>query len=303
MRVNVKEGDPSLAVQLDGADGAPRVRVTTPDGKTFESTPGARRRLDRGDPDPALRAAEDARSSACRTPSPGRTRSRSSPGSPAITKTTEAEDPPRGAGSTRVSASRAPRPRPHRAGAGRRVAAAGARRTLSYNIRSRPGQRVTFVEVGLGGRRVIGTTRGGRGKLTFTPAPGRDKRRIEAQFSLAGLRGGDADHRALHPAVAALGRPARVRVTRRGGSLQVSWPRVAGATRYDVVVTTRVRRTAQQAHRRGDDHAGRRRAQQRRDRRRPGDRAPASGNVRAPRGTARTHDAPPTRFLPLERLR
>ncbi len=236
MRVTVKEGDPSLAVQLDGTDGAPRVRVTTPDGKTFESTQGPG--VGGIDAIRILRSEQLKRTIVgLKDPKPGTYTIEKLAGSPAITKTTEAEDP--GAAEAEASVSE---PSPAAAASttakAAAVAAAGTRRTLSYNIRSRPGQRVTFVEVGLGARRVIGTARGGRGKLTFTPAPGRDRRRIEAQFSLAGLRAETLTIARFTPPSPVLGRPARVRVTRRGGTLQVSWPRVAGATRYDVVVTT-----------------------------------------------------------------
>ena len=233
--MNIKAGDPSLAVQLDGATGAPRVRVTTPDGETFESTQG---------PGATLTAAVRILRSeqlkittvGLQNPKAGTYTIETLPGSPAITTTSEAEDPPAASVTASVSAPTAAVVARSSAQAAA-LAATGAQRTLSYNIRRRRSQKVTFVEVGLGGRRVIKTVTGGRGSVTFTPAPGRGQRRIEAQFSLAGLRAETVTVARFTPPAPGLSRPAHVRVVRRGGVLQVSWSRVAGATAYDVVVT------------------------------------------------------------------
>ena len=231
--VRIKPGDPGRAVRLEGADGAPRVRVTTPDGQVHES------------PEEAgvggisavrfLRSEElKATVVGLQDPQPGKYTIEALPGSPEITKVTEAEDPPeaqisadvRDVGASSVSD-----------GGVREAAVSSGRRTIRYNIRRRPDQLVTFVETGPEGSRAIGTTTGGRGTLSFTPAPGRGKRKVEAQFELAGIPAERLTVATFTPPSPRLGRPTRVRVSRRGTSLRVSWPRVAGATGYDVVTT------------------------------------------------------------------
>lgn len=126
----------------------------------------------------------------------------------------------------------------------------GTQRVLDYSIRRRKGQRVTFVEIdAAGGTRPIGTVDGGgSGKLRFAPAPGRGVRRIEARFELAGLGAEREVVARFAPPSPRLARPRGLRVRRRGTSLRVSWARVAGARRYELVVSSsgdgsRVRRT------------------------------------------------------------
>ncbi len=237
LKLTVKDGDPSLAIKLDGTSGAPRVRVTAPDGRTYESTDGPGAAVT-----PAVRIlrSEQLKSTmvGLEHPKPGDYTIETLPDSAAITATSEAVDPPPASVSADVSAA-APLAAAVAHGTEAAIAAAkaGAKRTLTYDVRRRPGQKVTFVEVGLGGRRTIGTTSGGRGRLTFTPAPGRDPRRIEAQFTLDGLPAETRTIVRFTPPSDRLAAPSALRVRRRGAALQVSWPRVAGATGYDVVVT------------------------------------------------------------------
>jgi len=99
---------------------------------------------------------------------------------------------------------------------------------------------VTFIESAAGARRTIGTvTGGGRGSLRFTPAPGRGRRTIEAQFELAGMPAERLTVTSFSPPSPRLARPARVRANRRGTTLRVSWSRVRGAARYEVVTNLR----------------------------------------------------------------
>jgi len=215
--VTIKPGDPGRAVRFDGADGAPRVRVTTPGGQTFDSpegpglttTPGVR-----------IMRSEQLRATVVglQDPKPGRYKVEPLPGSPAVAKVTEAEDQP----DARISA---------------RVRGRGTKRTLTYDIGRRADQRVTFVETSPEGNRPIGTVGGGRGKLSFTPAPGGAARGIEAQFELAGARAETVKVARFRPPSARLGRPRQIRVRRRDEALRLSWSAVRGAQRYEVVLT------------------------------------------------------------------
>jgi hypothetical protein len=216
--VTIKEGDPSRAIRLDGVDGAPRVRVTAPDGQVLDSPDGPGTALT-----PAIRIMRSLQLKTTivglQDPGPGTYRIDPLPLSPAITKVTEAADPP----AARVTA---------------RVTGHGARRTLTYDVLARPKQRVTFVETGPGGgERAIVTVSRGRGRKTFTPAPGTGKRRIEAQFELNGI-GAETKTVATFTAPSTrLGRPTHVTVRRRGDRLVVAWRRVAGAASYELVTT------------------------------------------------------------------
>ena len=140
------------------------------------------------------------------------------PGSPEITKVTESEDP----GPARVTA---------------RVSGRGTQRTLTYDVERRPDQKVTFVEVAAGGKRPLGAVTGGKGTLTFSPAPGVDTRRIEAQFELLGIGAETTTVATFRPPSQRLGRPSRVTVSRRSGTLRVAFNRVAEAERYEIVTT------------------------------------------------------------------
>jgi len=166
-------------------------------------------------------------------PKPGTYRIDLLPGSPEITKVTESEDP----GPARVTA---------------RVSGRGTQRRLTYDVERRPDQKVTFVEVAAAGKRPLGTVTGGKGTLTFSPAPGTDTRRIEAQFELLGIGAETTTVATFRPPSQRLGRPSRVTVHRRSGTLRVAFTRVAEAERYEIVTTlatggqrtTSTRRTA-----------------------------------------------------------
>jgi len=215
--VTIRKGDRSRAIRLDGADGAPRVRVTAPGGRVLDSPEGPGTALT---PDiRILRSAQlEATVVGLQDPWPGTYRIDPMPGSPAITEVSEANDPP----PARVTA---------------RVRGRGARRTLVYDVLPRPNQRVTFVESGPGGHRPIGTITGGRGTPAFSPAPGTGRRRIEAQFQLAGIGAETKTVATFTPPSTRLARPTHLTVRRRATRLLIAWTRVAGATRYEIVTT------------------------------------------------------------------
>ena len=93
LAVTIKPGDPSRAIRLDGEAGAPRVRVTAPGGQVLESPAGPGTALT-----PAIRILRSHQIKATviglQNPRPGRYTIEPMPGSPAITKVTEANDPP-----------------------------------------------------------------------------------------------------------------------------------------------------------------------------------------------------------------
>ncbi len=216
--VRVRRGDPSRAIRLDGGDAAPRVRVTGPGGQVLESSagPGVEAKG-------TLRVIRSEQAKlvvvGLQDPRPGLYRIEQLPGSPGGTKVTEANDPP----DAKVSA---------------RVRGRGATRTLAYDVRRRPSQRVTFVELAAGGAaKTIGTVEGGRGTLRWTPAPGRGRRTVQARFELAGLPAEQRTVARFAAPSARLGKPGSLRVRRRGTTLRIAWERVAGAERYQVVAT------------------------------------------------------------------
>ena len=189
--VTIKKGDRTRSIRLDGADGAPRVRVTAPGGQVLESPEGPGTALT-----PALRILRSEQLKATvvglHDPKPGTYKFDLLPGSPAITKVSQSVDPP----PARVSA---------------RVTGRGAKRTLVYDVLRRPDQRVTFVEVGPGGQAPDrdGHRRPRNAQVLTRPGdrPAADRSPVRA----ARDRRRDEDRRLVHAARRAA-RPARAGV-------------------------------------------------------------------------------------------
>jgi hypothetical protein len=118
------------------------------------------------------------------------------------------------------------------------VATSGSRRVLRYHFHAAKGRTVTFVERGPDTSRVLGTAHGSSGTITFTPGPGRGGRRsIIAQVEQDGAPTKDikvGSYSAPRPGQP--GRPVGVRAQRRRGTVRVSWHRVRGAVRYEVLI-------------------------------------------------------------------
>jgi hypothetical protein len=114
------------------------------------------------------------------------------------------------------------------------------RRVLTYNIAPRPGQRVTFLEVTASGaaREIATVTRSGRGRLQFATTPDTRTRSIVAQFKLAGLPAERITVAHFQPPSPRLARVTGLRVERHGTSIQASWHAVAGASGYELVLTS-----------------------------------------------------------------
>jgi PKD repeat protein len=118
------------------------------------------------------------------------------------------------------------------------VRGSGSSRALAYRVVAQPGLSVTFAERGPSTWHVIGTTRGGSGRLRFTPAPGPSGRR-----TIVALIQRNATTTAQHDvATFAVSPPAalrapRLHVTRRGARVRVAWSAVPGAVRYAVTLS------------------------------------------------------------------
>jgi hypothetical protein len=218
----VKRGAPNPALELHGSGAAPLVRVTGPGGQSLDSTdkgfdysPGGHIRILRYQGptgDFTIVGLEHAQ--------PGRYMVSTLPGSVPFTEIDSATDP----ADAHVTAN---------------VTGSGGHRVLTYDIRNRPDQTVTFSEINTGGAaQEIGTVHGGgKGHIRFTPAPGKGRRTIVAQFTLAGLAAERITVAHFNPPKPELPTPGGLRVTRHKKKLTITWRAVAGATKYDVVLT------------------------------------------------------------------
>lgn len=220
LRLRVPRGLRRTLFRFRGRGAPPRVEVVAPDGRRFTSPARGGFATDRR----SFSWIEDGRDVYLTVARPrgGVWRIEEAGGSPPIASVARAGPLPR---------------RPVRA----RVGGRGHRRVLRYTIDPTLGGRVSFFESGGRGgpSSPIGTARGTRGALRFTPAEGpAGARRIYAVMESRGLPRGTravARYRAPGPL-----RPGRVRprVRRRGDALVVSWRRVAGARRYVVGLQT-----------------------------------------------------------------
>ena len=116
------------------------------------------------------------------------------------------------------------------------VSGRGRARTLSWQLRPIPGQKVQFAEYGTDVRHLITTTAKATGKVRFTPQTGpAGHRRIVAIVEQNGLPRATlnvASFRAPGPP-----RPTKVtylKLTRRGTSLRVSWKKPKQPFRHGV---------------------------------------------------------------------
>ncbi len=218
----VKRGAPNPALELHGTGAAPLVRVTGPGGQSLDSTdkgfdysPGGHIRILRYQGqtgDFTIVGLERAQ--------PGTYTVSTLPGSVPFTEIDSATDPP----DAHVTAN---------------VTGSGGHRVLTYDIRNRPDQTVTFSEINTGGAaQTIGTVHGGgKGHIRFTPAPGKGRRTVVAQFTLAGLAAERMTVAHFNPPKPELPTPRGLRVSRHKKKLTITWRAVAGATKYDVVLT------------------------------------------------------------------
>ncbi len=219
----VKRGAPSPALKLYGRGGAPKVQVSGPGGQSLNSTdagldasPGGKIRILRSESPKTNFTVIGIQNG-----KPGIYTATPLPGSAPITKVQRATDLP----NARVSG---------------RVTGRGSRRVLHYRVLRRPGQQVRFFDIGEGGaaREIGHVTGGGTGTIPFSPAPGRKRRKVQAQFDLQGLPAERKVVASFRPPSLVLPAPRRLRAVRRGTRLTISWARVAGTTRYEAAITS-----------------------------------------------------------------
>jgi hypothetical protein len=121
-----------------------------------------------------------------------------------------------------------------------KVTGKGRKRVLSYTIKSIPGQKVRFEERAPGQKAAasLGYAKGTKGTLRFAPASGpKGRRSIVALVESYGTPRAQLNvARYTAPPPARPATPKRLKVVRKGTRLVVSWKRVAGASRYRVIV-------------------------------------------------------------------
>lgn len=207
--VRLPAGLPSAMFRVRGAGAAPQLSVTDPHGHNI--TASANAIVVQGtDPTTTLVG--------IRHPLAGRWTITATPGSAPITDVAVAQGLP----ALKVAAS---------------VTGHGSRRVLHYRISALDGRRVTFTERGHGIARVIGVARRAVGKITFSPQPGAPKRSIVALVEGANGPGRQIAVTTFRAAsVTRLARPHKLHVRRSHGKIAITWSRVAGAIRYEVLL-------------------------------------------------------------------
>ncbi|MDW5597360.1 LamG domain-containing protein [Conexibacter stalactiti] len=240
----VERGETIKNVRLPGDGAAPQVRVTTPNGETLDVS---------GDDwasSAHMRGVRDEKEHVTYIGVSGKTPGRYTvtplPGSAPV-RTLEAT---RAGYDTHFAArvAAAPGPAERSATSAARAVRAGSRQVLTYDARKRGGgQRVTFVERGDNLMNPLGTVTGGRGRIVYTPAPGRPERReIVAMATVDGTPIADQTLDSYQfGGTPRIGAPRAVRVVRRGTRLTVRWTPVPGARGYGVVLRYGVGRERQ----------------------------------------------------------
>jgi len=209
----------SAQIELKGADGAPDVTLHGPGGQTL-STAGQTKG---GSGSFAFMrvAGNDTLYVGLSKPAAGTWTVTLNPGSTAVTSTAIAngEPPP----SVHV-----------------KVVGAGATRTLRYDIKAGPGQKIVFAERGANSNAEIGSATAAHGSLRFKPAFGSSGSR--QLVALVQHEGETTDIIKLgsypapgwsHPK-----RPQELKLTRTGEVLRVTWKRQPGVRRYALTVRT-----------------------------------------------------------------
>jgi hypothetical protein len=200
--VNVPAGAPTATVLLFGRDAPPDAHLTGPGGRGVSAT---------------IVQSEPARATwvVLHNPRPG-------------TYSIESLDPV-----TEVLKSTGYKPLRLRAA----LAGSGRQRSIAYRVANGgAGQRVTFVETGTFGRRVLGTARHSHGTLRFKVADARGGKRTV--LALIGRAGFATETRRIGtytaPSRLTPGRVRSLRARRNGTTVRLTWTASARAARYAV---------------------------------------------------------------------
>ncbi len=206
-------------VELTSATGVPRVRITGPDGTSYE-TPAAGRTA----ADEHYFAGRDELTHrlviGILEPHAGRYAIEPLAGSAAISAVRESHEAPD----------------PHvRA----RVTGHGRARTLRWRLHEQPGMKVRFLVRGRDSGRTIVETAKSAGRARFTPPDAMSRSRTVQAVVLRGGQPTATKTVARFAAAPAFrpGRPGRVVLRRRRNALTIRWGRAAGATGYRVAVS------------------------------------------------------------------
>jgi hypothetical protein len=220
----VERGKPLPEVRLDGDSGAPNVTVTGPGGQSLTGTSAGIHHA--GNIIVIQSEEEDETVIGVKRDVPGTYRITLMPG-PAITQSWHASVLPpvavRGA-----------------------VAGTGTRRVLRYNASHESNMQVTFSEVVHGVSSVIGSSAGGKGRISFKTPPGPDRRTVVASVSRNGIGIPNQQHLLVAsfrgPRFIKPGRVTGLRAAWRHTVLAVNWLPAPHTTSY--LVTLRERRGA-----------------------------------------------------------
>ncbi len=121
-----------------------------------------------------------------------------------------------------------------------KVTGQGRARVLEYAIKPVPGQKVRFEERAPGQKAAqsLGYATGTKGRIRFAPASGPQGRRsiVALVESYGTPRATIAAARYTAPPPARPATPKRLKVVRKGTRLAITWKRVAGVSRYRVIV-------------------------------------------------------------------
>jgi hypothetical protein len=213
------KGQGRVALSVEGAGGAPRIKLRSPSGTLYDFSTGEGARLPQATG--IVIAQEDRTVVFLGKPEAGTWSAELAPGSPAIARIS--------------SAAFLPEPKVRA-----KVLGVGPKRILTYDVSPIAGQQVRFVEQAKGAVRTIKTVNGGgKGSVTFQPAEAeRPQRKIFAEITQDGMPRDSrllVSFRAPNPRV---GRPGKVRVRRSGGGAVVTWSPAALAKRYELSVRT-----------------------------------------------------------------
>jgi len=223
---DIPRGLDAAQVRIVGAGGAPAVDLRGPNG-TQISVPLDGEQADNttGDGFLAMRMDATTVQIGLRKPAAGRWTVTTRAGSARIDTLAVAENRP----APKLSA---------------RVLGRGHSRRLRYRVEPAAGQRVRFVEQGARTYHELGVAKGATGTIRFAPAPGgRGRRKIVAYIDQDGVtvdRRNVARYTAPDDALPA--KPRRVRVKRKGATINVSWRRARNVKSYGVVVQMSNRR-------------------------------------------------------------